>query len=334
MDFSIEMFGWILLIGTMILILVVLMEISRSNRRREVGRMFATEKFEEKIQPLNLSEKEQNMLERLVRQSSFSNKDSILNSPLLFEEAVNYVYKLNGGVEKISPQDRHLISMLRKKLGHLDKAVQYSCISTRQFSLGKEATLLLPKSKGVEQTVHTKINFMNEVCWGVLREDVFFAESLVGEKVLVRLNIPGEAVYSAKVSVVGIRQNTLLLQHSTKLHKEQLRRWLRLAVRFPVHLAFGKKKMDGYLVDLSAGGILLTLPEQVPENSLVHIRFNLPGFGEENLQIRILRQLHQGKIDEKTGGVDHSASFIGDFSETQERVLQYIFQERRAQKVS
>lgn len=334
MDFSIEMFGWILLIGTMILILVVLVEISRSNRRREVGRMFATEKFEEKIQPLNLSEKEQNMLERLVRQSSFSNKDSILNSPLLFEEAVNYVYKLNGGVEKISPQDRHLISMLRKKLGHLDKAVQYSCISTRQFSLGKEATLLLPKSKGVEQTVHTKINFMNEVCWGVLREDVFFAESLVGEKVLVRLNIPGEAVYSAKVSVVGIRQNTLLLQHSTKLHKEQLRRWLRLAVRFPVHLAFGKKKMDGYLVDLSAGGILLTLPEQVPENSLVHIRFNLPGFGEENLQIRILRQLHQGKIDEKTGGVDHSASFIGDFSETQERVLQYIFQERRAQKVS
>jgi hypothetical protein len=34
------------------------------------------------------------------------------------------------------------------------------------------------------------------------------------------------------------------------------------------------------------------------------------------------------------GGVAHSASFMGDFSETQEHVLQYIFQERRAQKVS
>lgn len=334
MEFSIEMLGWILLVATMILILIVLMEISRNNHRREVGRMFATEKFEEKIKPLNLSEKEQDMLERLVRQSSFSNKDSILNSPLLFEEAVNFVYKLNGGAEKISPADRHLISTLRKKLGHLDKAAQYSCISTRQFALGKEATLLLPKGKGVEQTIHTKINFMNEVYWGVLKKDVLFAESLVGEKVLVRLNIPGEAVYSAKVSVAGVSQNTLLLQHSTKLHKEQLRRWLRLAVRFPVHLAFGEKQMDGYLVDLSAGGILLTLPEQVPENSLVYIRFNLPGFGEENLQIRILRQLHQGQINEKAGGIDHSASFIGDFSETQERVLQYIFQERRAQKVS
>ena len=106
MEFSIEMLGWILLVATMILILIVLMEISRNNHRREVGRMFATEKFEEKIKPLNLSEKEQDMLERLVRQSSFSNKDSILNSPLLFEEAVNFVYKLNGGAEKISPADR------------------------------------------------------------------------------------------------------------------------------------------------------------------------------------------------------------------------------------
>lgn len=334
MILSVDTLGWIFSIGTLGLILVVLIEISRSNRRREIGVMFATDKFEEKIKSLNLDEKERMMLERLVRQSSFSNKDSVLNSPLLFEEAVNFVYKLNGGVANISPTDRHLIATLRKKLGHLDKAVQYSCVSTRQFSVGKEATIVLPKSKGVEQTVHTQINFMNEVCWGVQRKDLFLSESLVGEKVLVRLNIPGEAVYSTKVNVIGIRENTMLLKHSIKLHKEQLRRWLRLAVHFPVYLEYGEKKMDGFLVDLSAGGILLSLPEQVPENSLVRIQFHLPGFGEEKLQIRILRQLHKGQLDEKMGGVAHSASFMGDFSETQEHVLQYIFQERRAQKVS
>ena len=71
--------------------------------------------------------------------------------------------------------------------------------------------------------------------------------------------------------------------------------------------------------------------EAMPEKALVRIRFALPGFGEENLQIRILRQLHNGIPNEKNGRVDHSASFIGEFGETQERVLQYIFKVRRTQ---
>ncbi len=121
----------------------------------------------------------------------------------------------------------------------------------------------------------------------------------------------------------------LVLEHSTKIHKEQLRRWIRMAVRFPVHLLTGEREMDGFLVDLSAGGILLALPEPLNEGALVHIRFFLPGFGEESLDVRILRVLHKGERDEKTGGIDHSASFIGEFGETQEHVLQYIFLERR-----
>lgn len=317
-----------LLVATLFLALVVLTEISRNNRRREVGKMFASDKFDEKVAQFHLSETERVMLERLVRQSSFSNKDSVLNSPLLFEEAVNAVYKLNHGVEKIASNDCDTIGCLRKKLGHLDNASKFSYISTRQFAPGMDVTLVMSDHR-LERPLHRKILSLNECSWCVSAEDAKFREYL-GRKINVRFNIPGEAIYSARVRVLNIDDSgNLILEHSTKIHKEQLRRWIRLAVRFPVHLETGEKEMDGFLVDLSAGGILLALPEVLGEGSLVHIRFFLPGFGEESLDVRILRVLHKGEKDERTGGIDHSASFIGEFGETQEHVLQYIFLERR-----
>lgn len=331
---SMEMLFLALLIATLFLVLVVLIEISRNNRRREVGTMFASDKFDEKIAQFHLSEIERAMLERLVRQSSFSNKDSVLNSPLLFEEAVNDVYKLNHGVENISPVDCDTIGNLRKKLGHLDNALKFSYISTRQFTSGMDVTLVPSERKVETHALHRKILSLNERCWCVPMENAKLLREYLGRKIGVRFNIPGEAVYSARVRVLGIDDSgNLILKHSTKIHKEQLRRWIRLAVRFPVHLETDEKKMDGFLVDLSAGGILLALPEALDEDSLVRIRFLLPGFGEESLEVRILRVLHKGERDEKTGGIDHSASFIGDFGETQEHVLQYIFQERRKSKL-
>lgn len=324
---SVEMVFLALFVATLFLVLVVLIEISRNNRRREVGTMFASDKFDEKVAQFHLTEIEREMLERLVRLSSFSNKDSVLNSPLLFEEAVNDVYKLNHGVENISPIDCDTIGNLRKKLGHLDNAPKFSYVSTRQFVPGMDVTLIPSERNG--ESFHRKILSLNERCWCVSLEDLKYSDRLV-RKIGVRFNIPGEAVYSTKVRVLGVNDSgTLVLKHSTKIHKEQLRRWIRLAVRFPVHLETGEKGMDGFLVDLSAGGILLALPEALDESALVRIRFLLPGFGEESLEVRILRVLHKGEMDAKTGGIDHSASFIGDFGETQEHVLQYIFQERR-----
>ncbi len=320
----------VLFIGTLSLVLIVLVEISRNNRRREVGKMFASDKFEAKVSAAHLSQSEVELLERIVRQSSFSNKDSILNSPILFEEAVNDVYKLNHGAENVSPADCENIRSLRQKLGHLDFAQKYSYVSTRQFLSGMDVALSLPVQKDVRQIVHRKIQMIDERCWNVNLEDARLENDIVGDKISVRFTIPGEAVYSAQVRVLGVDgSGHLTLSHSTDIRKEQLRRWLRLSVNFPVRVRNGERSLDGFLVDLSAGGILLSLPEAVPENTLVHICFGLPGFGEESLDVRILRVLHRGEVDAKTGGIDHSASFIGDFGETQEHVLQYIFHERR-----
>ncbi len=181
-----------LLVATLFLVLVVLTEISRSNRRREVGKMFASDKFDEKVAQFHLSYAELAMLERLVRQSSFSNKDSVLNSPLLFEEAVNAVYKLNRGVEKIAPADCETIGNLRKKLGHLDNASKFSYISTRQFAPGMDVTLVL-SDRGRERPLHRKILSLNERFWRVPAEDAEFRDCL-GRKINVRFNRRGHLI--------------------------------------------------------------------------------------------------------------------------------------------
>lgn len=329
---TIEMLFWALGVVFLLLSLVVLIEISRSNRRREVGKMFASEKFEEKIAQFNLTAGEKLLLDRLVRQSSFSNKDSVLNSPLLFERAVNHTYKLNHGVERIAVADKVTISALRKKLGHLENAAKFSYISTRQFAIGQEITLILRDVTGQNFSLRRNIVNATEDSLEVPVEEFRSDKPLVGTDVKIRLNIPGEAVYSADVRIIDVKNGNLVLSHSTEIHKEQLRRWLRQVVRFPVHVELGERSIEGFLVDLSAGGILLSLPGALPENFLVKIRFDLPGFGEENLQVRILRVLHGGRMNESTGGIHHSASFIGDFSETQEHILQYIFRKRRLEK--
>lgn len=329
---SIEVLFWALGVAFLFLLLIVLVEISRNNRRREVGKMFASEKFEEKAAQFHLTAEEKLLLDRLVRQSAFSNKDSVFNSPLLFELAVNHTYKLNRGVERIAPEDKATISALRKKLGHLDNAPKFSYISTRQFTVGQEIALIVQGANGQVLTLHRNIVRIGEDSMEVPVGDFQTDSLLIGTDVKIRLNIPGEAVYSTAVQIVDVRGGNLVLSHSIQIHKEQLRRWLRLEVNFAVHVELGERSMDGFLVDLSAGGILLSLPSALPENFLVRIRFDLPGFGEENLQVRILRVLRGGKISEVTGGIHHSASFIGDFGETQEHILQYIFHKRRLKK--
>lgn len=327
------MLFWAFFVVSLLLLLVVLVEISRNNRRREVGKMFDSERFDEKVARFRLSDVERAMLERLVRQSPFSNKDSVLNSPILFEEAVNAVYKLNHGVENISLPDCETIGNLRKKLGHLENVPKFSYTSTRQFVPGMDVTLVLSGRRGDVPPLHRKIFSLDERSLRIPYEDASLVRDFLGHKVGVRFNIPGEAVYSANVRVLGVDDSgNVVLSHSTGIHKEQLRRWIRLSVRFPVHLKTADGNFDGFLVDLSAGGILLALPEALAEGSVVRIRFLLPGFGEESPEVRILRVLHKGGRNPKTGGIDHSASFIGDFGETQEHVLQYIFRERRRQR--
>jgi c-di-GMP-binding flagellar brake protein YcgR len=79
------------------------------------------------------------------------------------------------------------------------------------------------------------------------------------------------------------------------------------------------------LYDLSAGGILLGLPEDCKPNQQISIRFELPTFGEQNVDVKVLNNLgHRNPNFPQYFSL--SAVFTGAYAWTQERVLQYIFE--------
>ena len=83
---------WIGVVAIMLLLLLILVEVHRSEKRRESEEMFGSQNYENKKKLLGLTEKEMHTIEKIVRQSSFSNKDAVFNSSILFEKAVNRFY--------------------------------------------------------------------------------------------------------------------------------------------------------------------------------------------------------------------------------------------------
>ena len=85
---------WIASIIFMFLLLVVLLEIRRINYRRENEDMFGTQTFDEKVESMGFTDKEKRTLDKIIRYSSFENKDAVLNSSRLFEDAVDNFYDI------------------------------------------------------------------------------------------------------------------------------------------------------------------------------------------------------------------------------------------------
>ena len=63
----------------------------------------------------------------------------------------------------------------------------------------------------------------------------------------------------------------------------------------------------------------------------MHIHFELPSFGPEDVEIEILRSLGH-KNSDYPELFSMTASFTGAFGWTQERVLQYIFEVNKRKK--
>jgi c-di-GMP-binding flagellar brake protein YcgR len=154
----------------------------------------------------------------------------------------------------------------------------------------------------------------------------------VGRNVRLRWTRPEDAVYTARVLVKSFDGNRLFLSHATNLEKKQLRRWVREPVDFPVVATLEDgTSCNGVLLDLSAGGILLGLPMDCSSGQHMKIKFELPSFGEENVEIEILRNLGH-KSPQFADYFFLTASFVGAFGWTQERVLQYIFEVHEQKK--
>lgn len=315
---------WIGSIVLLVLVLLVLLEIHRNNERREHEVMFGSDDFERRCRDLQLSEKEQHTMEKLVRRSVYSNKDALFNSANLFEDAVNrfYEYRNINGIRDITLDS---VTGLRRKLGFSIANPDTPFISTRQFEPNTDVKIRL--ENGIE--IPVQVTQIDEKSFKVRAENPLPPNFERGQKVAIRWIRPGDAIYTAKATIIALSVLQIELSHEVRIDKFQLRRWVRESVDFLAAVDYGDNEIGmGRLLDLSAGGILVGLEKECSAGHLVHIDFELPSYGRENVEIRILRNL-QRKNETYPDLILHSAEFAGEFGWTQEKVLQYLFELKR-----
>lgn len=311
------------------LLLLVLLEIHRINYRRENEVMFGTEAFDEKVESFEFTDKEKRTLEKMIRASSFENKDAVINSSVHFEAAVTNFYDFRD-VFTIRDETVEAVESIRKKMDFTASNPLTQVSSTRQFNAGDRIDLYLDNGKVLKRS---EIKWRTEKEWSISYDGSCGpAENFIGQEILVRWTRPDDAVYSAYLVVRSNLPGQLVLPHSSSLDKKQLRRWVRELVSFPVEATFSDgSTSNGRLFDLSAGGIMIGLPVDCASGQHIRIKFVLPSFGEEDVEIEILRNLGR-KRSEFPDLNCLTASFRGSFGWTQERVLQYLFETNKAKK--
>ena len=320
---------WAFFIFAMLLALLVLIEIRRGDKRRDNEVMFDTEAFEEKVKKMGFSVKEIHTLEKLVRASKFDNKDAVMNSATLFETAVLDFYDIRN-VFNVRDETLDSVAGLREKLNFTAKNPHAKIKSTRQFSVGDRVDVIMENGTKLK---HSEILWKNEKEWAVLYDNSFGpAGAFVGKRIRIRWTRPEDAVYSAWLTIRQSRPGEFVLEHTCSLEKQQLRRWVREIVDFPVEATLEDGSTSaGRLYDLSAGGILIGLPVECTAGQHINIKFELPGFGVQDVEIEILRSLGK-KNPAYPDYFSLTASFTGAFGWTQESVLQYIFEVHKPKK--
>ncbi|MBR4397954.1 MAG: PilZ domain-containing protein [Fibrobacter sp.] len=310
--------------------LIALVETLRINKRRENEEMFGTQTFDSLVAERGFSDKEIRTLDKIIRKSTFENKDAILNSSGLFEQAVSTFYEFRD-VLKVSDETVEAVERLRNKMNFTASNPLSEIYSTRQFNVGDRIDMVPENGTLIKRS---EIIWRTEKEWAISYDGSDGpAKSFVGREIRIRWTRPDDAIYSTSVLVRRLDDSdNFVLLHSSELSKRQLRRWVREQVAFPVTAVFENgETLYGTLLDLSAGGIMIGLPKECYPGQRLRIQFELPSFGDEDVEIEILRNLGQ-KNQEFPNYYCLTASFRGKFGWTQERVLQYLFELSKSKK--
>jgi hypothetical protein len=321
---------WVAIIVFLFFALFALWEIHCINRRREHEEMFGTQTFDAQVSERGFSDKEIRTLDKIIRTSSFENKDAILNSSGLFEQAVSTFYDVRN-VFSVRDETVEAVERLRNKMNFTASNPLSEIYSTRQFNVGDRIDIIPENGTLIKRS---EIIWRTEKEWAISYDGSDGpASSMVGRNIRIRWTRPDDAIYSTMVPIRRLDDSAnFVLPHSASLDKRQLRRWVREQVAFPVTAVFENgETLYGTLLDLSAGGIMIGLPRECYPGQHMRIQFELPSFGDEDVEIEILRNLGQRNQD-FPNYYCLTASFRCKFGWTQERVLQYLFELSKSKK--
>ena len=322
----------LLLIAAVLLLILFVMfyETRRVNKIKHALLTVAMAKFDFQVEKLNLRLSSTAILKRIVQKSGLQDPSSIMKFSYVFEDSLDKYYE-SEKIESIPNEMLAQISALRRELGFSPLPKGSAMTSTRQFCIGDKCTIQIPETDPPTHQGVCCIVDSDERQWSVTRPDGPPVEA--GTPARVSLTRQGDAEYTFLAQVRADLNDALVLQHTSRLNRTQQRNWLRVDVNLPVSVTLMEESyvgdiLSGKIVDISGGGLRMTLPARLPDRSMLLLNFVLPGHGQiSDLLVHVVRVADP--LDGNRSKIVYSVAFADKIDLGHEKIMKYVFEKQR-----
>jgi len=163
-----------------------------------------------------------------------------------------------------------LVQEMRVKLGFDYVPYFVSLVTTKDLDLLQSARLYLPRGEALELVLTDKDE--RYMYWSVVGSSV--PKGLVGSRATVSFVRKGDGIYKFEGLIEEVQegeQPVIKMPHTFRLTRYQRREYARIAVEVPVEVGLERDGsvvwLKGEVVDVSAGGAKVCLPQELPELS-------------------------------------------------------------------
>lgn len=258
---------------------------------------------------------------------SLHSPDVLIRIPAVYDRALEAWI----GDRVLAPEQWIKLARIRRQLGFKGLTGETSLSHTRQMTDG-QIIRLAPESGDAWITARVVNN--NEDCIEVMPDEPL--KWVAGSEIRLAFSRQGDGEYKAQVRLIRKdgESPALVLGHSAKLSRQQLRMW----VRVPVFLEARMRDMTDaegnplepavfavHLLDLSGGGTMASAPVELPVESRGLLDFKLGETMVEGVRFILLRN---GK-PAKDGGHTCHLCWDGIEISAQERIMRFVFERQR-----
>jgi c-di-GMP-binding flagellar brake protein YcgR len=328
--FTAQVIFLLITVTVLLIIAAVFFEVRRSNKIKREMQDLAMTKFDIQAEKLNLRLSSVAILKKIAQKSGLQDPISILKFSHVFESSLEKFYE-NEKIEFMAIEMLVQISNLRKELGFSPLPKGIALTSTRQFCSGDKCIVRMPDNDppvpdGVSYVIDSE-----ERHWSATRPD--WPPVQAGAWVWMSLTKQGDAEYTFKTQVLEDARGEFVLCHTSKMNRTQQRNWLRIDVDIPVKITLMEEPhagdtLSGKIIDISGGGLGMTIAAKLQKNSMLLLNFELPGRGKiTDLPVKVVRVA--GPRDGNLSRFIHSATFDGETDLTREKIIQFVFEKQR-----
>ena len=322
----------LLLAAAVLLLIIALMfyESHRVNKIKHALMALAMAKFDFQAEKLNLRLSNAAILKRIVQKTGLHDPSSIMKFSHVFEDSLEKYYEIEK-IESLSNEMLQQIGSLRRELGFSPLPRGIALTSTRQFNSGDKCTIQIPGNDSAVREAVCWIIDSDERQWSITRPEAPNMEA--GAAVRVNFTRSGDAEYAFIAHVRVDLNEEIVFYHTNKLNRTQQRNWLRVDVDLPVNATRMEEAhigdiVLGKIIDMSGGGLRMTLPIRLPINSMLLLNFKLPGQGQiVDLLVNVVRVT--GPLGLDPSKIVHSVAFADKIGKCHEKIMKYVFEKQR-----